>query len=430
MVLRACRHGLVGLVGLASLVPVICEQSPSSGGVAPDFDVPRYAVDLSKPPEQRWPAVLGDFLVRRGIQPFYDFFSAIVTEMQRVAPDTYAYYQHHLSAFEDVYERFQPEMLSEMRVLADALQAHASTPEEKSVLTWPNVFIGQLHIQIENIGGPRLGECTSVVLRPGHGRPVLHMRNWDFGPRPDALGSASAIVDFQGRQGNFTCLLAFTHITKWTTCSRPGAFSMSLNAREFGWEHEHGRKAQLELELLRQGRLPREAVLREVMAARSFKEAVAVASLVRPLTSLYAILADGSPAGLAEPAGAVVSVLGNGSSADVRPMPLAVEPDGWFVVQTNVDHWTPTSQDAYSSHRRDHVVSSLRALGPDAAVEQYYAVLHNGSSYPEGNSGPDDGKVFRPSTIASVMMTPQASGDSAFHVDVWQSLAAPKPFLV
>ncbi|CAK0888448.1 unnamed protein product [Prorocentrum cordatum] len=337
--------------------------------------------------------------------------------------ETMAFYQAHVEDLEAVYMERYPDAHGEMRVLWEALDRHASGEEQRAALSWPRVFLAQLHMQITNIG-PRLGECTSVVAQLPTG--MLHARNWDFGPEPGALGTASVSVDFHSSgTGNFTCLLALTHIAKWTTCVKPRAFSMSLNARGFGDGHERGRTAAEELRLLRQGHLPRVEVLRRVMRAESFGQAVGVAAASRPLTSMYVILGAADP----REGGAVVTLEGNGSSADVMPMPGPAEADGWFLVQTNADHWVPMSQGAYSSHRREHVRGLMRALGPSATPEQVLGVLQDATEYPAGNAGPDDGAVFRNSTIASVLMSPGSGGACAasYRPLVWRALPGPGP---
>lgn len=385
--------------------------------------VPRYAVDLSSPPATRWQAVLDDFITKSGLTPFIDFYAAVHTAMAQQDHKQYQFYMHHVQDFEQVYKDHYPDALAEMKTLADVLQSHAR-PEEIAHVQWQKVFVAQLHMQIQNIG-PKLGECTSVILKhPKEG--VVHMRNWDFGPRPDALGSASVTVDFHNdrRDGHFTCLIALTHITKWTTCVRAGAFSMSLNARGFGSDHERGRSAEKELELLKAGRPPRTEVLRSVMQAGSFKEAVAIAAMADPATSMYVILADGTTGPAKEgPGGVVVTLKGDGTSSDVLPMPWTQHQDNWFLVQTNVDHWVQTSQEAYSSHRRDHVTALLRHLGPMASVDKLFTVLQDPSEFPAGNGGPDSGSILRNSTIASVLMFPSVTAANAgYSVRLWKTL--------
>jgi len=379
-------------------------------------------VDLALSPRERWSAALHDFLALRGVAPFLDFYTAVLDEMKLADADVFSFYSENLLAFEKAYAELHADALGEMRALAEALQAHCRG-EECPLLSWPRVFLAQLHMQIQNVG-PKLGECTSVVVRQPNGS-IVHVRNWDFGPSPDALGSASTTVDFTGMDGSrFTCLLALTHITKWTTCLRPGAFSLSLNARGFGEGHERGRSPAEELRLLQLGRLPRTEVLRRVMVEPTFGAALAAAAASRPLTSMYIILADGAPpsgSSSGSMGGAVVTLEGDGRSSDVWPMPLRGETeDDWFLVQTNVDHWLRMAQNATSSHRREHVRARLRALGPEAAASgTLLEMLQDKEVYPKGNEGPDDGRIFRPSTIASVVMRPS---DGTFEPFLWRAL--------
>jgi len=322
--------------------------------------------------------------------------------------------------------------LAEVYAFADALRAHAQSDDERQTFERDRVFMVQIQMEWMNMGTPRNGECTSVVVRRPSGA-VAHFRNWDFGPLPDVLGMLSTEVDFffgHSKRHGFRCLLALTHPNKWTTCMKEGAFSMSLNAREYGSGHEHGRTAAAELARLQAGALTRVALLRKVMLADSFDAALTVAATSHMLTSMYIILAGppeapsklgGTHAASTEHGrGAVITLSGNGSSADVLPLP---EPGvGWFLVQTNVDHWLPMSQAAASSHRREHVRTILTTLGQEASMMNLYSVLQDQHVFPPGNAGPDDGRIFRPSTIASIMMLPQGAAVSgrSWNVSLWR----------
>jgi len=311
--------------------------------------------------------------------------------------------------------------LAEVYAFADALRAHAQSDDERQTFERDRVFMVQIQMEWMNMGTPRNGECTSVVVRRPGGA-VVHFRNWDFGPLPDILGMLSAEVDFSfghSKRRGFRCLLALTHPNKWTTCMKEGAFSMSLNAREYGSGHERGRRPAAELARLQAGGLTRVALLRKVMVAESFDAALTVAATTQVLTSMYIILA-GPPTASEHGRAAVVTLSGNGSSADVLPLP---EPGvGWFLVQTNVDHWLPVSQMSASSHRREHVKEILRTLGQEAPIKNLYALLQDQQVFPSGNAGPDSGRIFRPSTIASVLMVPQAAPvpGVAWSVSLWR----------
>mmetsp|Transcript_109396 Transcript_109396/g.353170 ORF Transcript_109396/g.353170 Transcript_109396/m.353170 type:complete len:471 (+) Transcript_109396:80-1492(+) len=390
---------------------------------------PRYRVDLDLPARERWGGVLSDALGRLGTRPFLEYYNAVLAGLQEQYPKDLAFYRAHLAEFQRAYADLLPDALEEVYALADALRARAETDEERQRFSRGEVFLVQLHMQMGNIGVPAHGECTSVVVRRPSGA-VAHFRNWDFGPLPDALGLASVEVDFvfgsTGRQG-FRCLLALTHMDKWTTCMKPGTFSMSLNARTFGRGHERGRAPSEELALLQEGRRPRVAVLREVMLAESYEAALTAASSTHALSSMYVILAGPAQVGAVAQGGrgAVVTLSGNGSSADVLPLPGPEE--GWFLVQTNVDHWLPMSDERPSSHRREHVKALLQGLGEGAPLESLYKVLQDQGVFPPGHEGPDDGRVFRPSTVASVLMLPEAHAaagaqaeNASWATDVWR----------
>merc|ERR1719379_2583679 len=149
------------------------------------------------------------------------------------------------------------------------------------------------------------------------------------------------------------------------------------------------------------------------MKAETFQGALSTAASANALTSMYVILAgDGD--------GAVVTLFGDGSKADVLRLPVASE--GWYLVQTNVDHWEPTTDNHTSSHRRDHVKALLEGLNPETPTHELYQLLQNESVFPADNKGADDGRIFRPSTIASVLMDPTADmlSSHSWHADVWK----------
>merc|ERR1711879_732333 len=140
------------------------------------------------------------------------------------------------------------------------------------------------------------------------------------------------------------------------------------------------------------------------------------------MTSLYAILSNGEGTG----EGVVVTVMGNGSKADVWSMSDAINDDAWYLVQTNVDHWLSMSEQHRSSHRREHVKAKLRDLGPHASREALFDVLQDSSVFPVDNTGSDDGRIFRPSTVASVLMEPSQllySVNKSWETVVWKVLA-------
>jgi hypothetical protein len=370
---------------------------------------------LDLPACERWKGPLEDTIRLVGTAPFYDYYRAVLQGLERAYPSTLAFYRQHIREFEAAYGNVIPDSLAEIHCLADALRTAAHSDEERSIFGREQVLLVQMHMQIGNIGVPRLGECTSVVVRRPDGG-IAHFRNWDFGPLPGVLGTLSVEIDFffgsSGRQG-FRCLLALTHIDKWTTCMKPGEFSMSLNAREFGRGFERGRPPSEELALFQKGKLPRVAVLQAVMKAETFDGALAAAATADTLTSMYVILA-----GRGE--GAVVTLFGNATSSDVLSLPAGSK--DWYLVQTNVDHWEPTSDNHISSHRRDHVKALLEGLNPETPTHELYQLLQNESVFPADNKGADDGRIFRPSTIASVLMDPTADmlSSHSWHADVWK----------
>mmetsp|Transcript_41815 Transcript_41815/g.75927 ORF Transcript_41815/g.75927 Transcript_41815/m.75927 type:complete len:428 (-) Transcript_41815:55-1338(-) len=413
------------LFWLLSFAAALCGLSHEDSPAWPHSPLERaYVVYLDEAPQDRWNATLKAVVAEVGVTPFAEYYMELLATQRAQYPDVVQFYEAHLAEFQAVWEERYYDLLMEIYALSDILQEQASTTQEQEACSRDNIFLAMMHMQIGNIG---VQECTSVVLRQ-HTGEVLHFRNWDFRPLPDMLGKLSVQIEFahssNRTSAGFRCLIALTHIHKWTTCMKPGNFSMSLNARYTGPGTERGRAPEQELAMLKAGRLPRVAILRNVMQAASYESALNVASTAPALTSMYVILAapKDSAEGL-DAQGAIVTIEGNANTSDVMVLPEKGQ--GWFIVQTNIDHDVPMAQDKVSSHRREHMKALLNTLGPDADAMQYYATLRNESVFPEGNSGPDDGKVFRDITIASVFMRPgQASLSDAWRADVWRPMPA------
>jgi len=82
--------------------------------------------------------------------------------------------------------------------------------------------------------------CTSLLVRREDGS-VMHGRSLDYEPR-DAIAAGTVVIDFhRGGKPAYRCLhpLIYPTATQWFTCVRPGAFSLSVNARSQGMWNDH-----------------------------------------------------------------------------------------------------------------------------------------------------------------------------------------------
>jgi len=197
---------------------------------------------------------------------------------------------------------------------------------------------------------------------------------------------------------------------QWFTCVRPGAFSLSVNARSQGVETEHNASFA---ELLRRVSAPGAEFLGELaeraMAYTSYEEALAHLASSPAVSSNYFILAG------AQGQGAIITRFGNESAADVWALGSSELSDGqpaWLRVQTNVDHWVSFESGAYATHRRQHALELLESLGhslnKDSFLDVYFTRTARAGS--EKRKSPEDtGVILRPTTIASLVMDPNMS---------------------
>lgn len=185
---------------------------------------------------------------------------------------------------------------------------------------------------------------------------------------------------------------------------------MSLNARLQGQDTDKGIPPETMLQRLRQGALRRQTILRQVMEANSYGNALALAASLPSLDSFYITLAGTGPY-----EGAVVTRYGGRSGSDVWPLSTVKDLPGdgacehWFRVQANVDHWVPTGP--YSTHRRDHAIQLVAALGQDRGSSQdgLLSVLTNRTAtfdWKPGHGGEDTGAILRPDTVLTMVMHP------------------------
>lgn len=256
---------------------------------------------------------------------------------------------------------------------------------------------------------------------------MLHGRSLDYEPR-DPIAAATVVVDFwRGGRSLYRCLhpLPFPTATQWFTCVRPGAFSLSVNARGQGIWTEHNTSFP---EFLRRVKVPGTLLLGEVaelaMQAESYEAALAVLMSASVVSSNYFILAG------ANGEGAIVTRYGNMSSADVWSLNSAADVlDGqpaWLRVQTNVDHWVPLESGAYATVRRQHAIELISSFGPSITKDQLLEVYLTRRPRPgaENRTKPEDmGVILRPTTIATLVMDPAAELEPQPDPRYWHTWA-------
>ncbi|CAJ0570528.1 unnamed protein product, partial [Mesorhabditis spiculigera] len=167
--------------------------------------------------------------------------------------------------------------------------------------------------------------CTSLVAEDARGR-IWHGRNLDY-EMGDLLKNITVLIDFK-RNGK----TAFTGVTfvlynGLLTGQRPGAFSISLNARYSGAYIDN-----ILMEIYTRFRNPVSFVMREVLEEEQ-SYAWALDRLVHTPLICPAYI---TVAGINRGEGAIISRKRIGA-ADVWKL----NKNRWYMVETNFDHWTP-----------------------------------------------------------------------------------------
>lgn len=407
---------------------VVASIGSRAGGVAPaEHELLRYDVDLEESPGTRLSRVWSDFLQRRGAEAFQKTYAHWHSGLSKAFPELFGS-PRLTEATADVWletlRRTHPAAVEELAALSSALlRASPSEP----LFELPALAIGMSLYPILNIASKNTTDtgpsaCTSALARTSNGR-VLHGRSLDYEPR-DPLALGSVVLDFRLRgEIAYRCLhpLPYGTALQWFTCVRPGAFSLSVNARSQGSWTEHNTSFA---ELMRrvEGSMLLGEVAERAMATESYASALAVLASTPAVSSNYFILAG------AGGEGAVVTRFGNTSSVDVWALGSSpVVSDGqpsWMRVQTNVDHWVSFATGDYATHRRQRAIDELSATGAtaldrDALMKVY--LTDSAMRGSENRTRPEDtGVILRPTTIATVILDPAAPWEARPDPRYWR----------
>lgn len=409
---------VVTSLAVTSSLATGAERSSSESSPPQQHEVLQYAVDLEAEPSARFAHVWDDFLRQRGAAAFAQTYGGWQKWAQTVLPELFETPLRAAasqSAWLDALREAHPAAVAELAALSEKLVNATGGKEplfELPVMAAVVSIYPLLNIARKNTTDTIPSACTSSLVQRPDGS-LLHGRSLDYEPR-DPMALATVVVDFR-RSGQpvYRCLMPLVYPTalQWFTCVRPGAFSLSVNARAQGIWTEHNASFE---ELLRRVRMPGAQLLGEVaesaMQKETYEEALRVLSSSSVVSSNYFILAG------AHGQGAIVTRYGNESSADVwtlGPDAAPVDDDGqapWMRIQTNVDHWVPIESGAYATHRRQRVIDELsdlgrNALSRDALLEVYLTNTARKGS--ENRTEPEDtGVILRPSTIATLILDP------------------------
>jgi len=208
---------------------------------------------------------------------------------------------------------------------------------------------------------------------------MLHARNLDWNLPPPVLPLLVDIVYTRGGKqvARGTGAAGFIGIFNAMV---PGGYSVTIDARGKG-----GMLLDNLLQaLLHKSLTPSMLLRRTATSAATYTEAVAALSSTPLVDENYYIIAGASTG-----EGAVIA-RGREKAVDVWPLNSS-EPDGWFRLQTNYDHWEPVP---LADNRRGPGVAAMKALGPAAvSLAAMWGVI---TSPPVFNGHTDYSGLFEP----------------------------------
>ncbi|XP_067674022.1 N-acylethanolamine-hydrolyzing acid amidase-like isoform X2 [Haliotis asinina] len=215
--------------------------------------------------------------------------------------------------------------------------------EMRGISTALNSSLGD--VVLTNLAYDITAFCTSIVCQDSKGQ-IWHARNLDYS-YGSILRSSTIKVDYQrGGQTVYTGI-TFAGYVGLLTGQRPNAFTVTVDERDQGqwWMN-------LLVAILDQSAKPIGLLVRDVLAtSTTYADAVDVLSSTDTEADAYFIV-GGTKSG----EGVVITKSRIGSD-DLWYMNEAVP--GWFLVETNYDHWTTPPP---SDNRRDPAVNAMKAL--------------------------------------------------------------------
>jgi N-acylethanolamine-hydrolysing acid amidase len=290
--------------------------------------VKTYRINLDEPPEIRWKQVCSDPEYRK---PWLTFISELRELLGHVFDD--------IEMFgEKLFGLLPAEYRLEINGCSRAV--FGNTTDLHGWLT------------ILNLGYELTDGCTSIVAKNIDGT-VMHGRNMDFwagGPLTNTLKDVTFIADVYKngtRQYVSTNFVGFMGVLSG---QRPGGYSVTINTRYY----PQGLKELFEeiYYALRDGYSPVSFVLRDVLTATAeYSEALKQLSYIPLIADVYYTIA-----GIDD--GAVITR--NRTAPDNVWSISDGGVGGWYVLQTNYDHWKPVP---WFDNRRGPGMDAMNAIG-------------------------------------------------------------------
>ena len=305
---------------------------------AADKPVPRYTIDLDKPPEERWLEVIRDFR-----QPMY----ALLLEM------------------EQMYSPLVAQMFSIMEASLIQYIPEPYCTELTAFAKGMNVTVGQMIFwnmlyEVTAYNESEIAACTSIVANVLEDGSILHGRNLDY-PLP-VLRNMTVQLTFTMKGKTVFTGTSFAGYIGLMTGQRANGITISLNQRNKG---EWWRNAVEAAATGTHGIIS--FLIRNLLEDESvdFDTAVTTLANSKLIAPCYLIVG-----GTKTDEGVVITHNRDGA-CDIWHLNQAS--GRWFLVQTNYDHWQPPP--SYDD-RRDPAERAMNSTGQEALdKDTMYQVL-------------------------------------------------------
>ncbi|EFO83649.1 hypothetical protein CRE_02891 [Caenorhabditis remanei] len=307
---------------LPPLIPILLLVIPISSTRTP----PRYTIDLDEHPSQRWNQVIKDHL---------DYLPGVVEESKKYIPKPLQPFVWWVAS---KVERFFP---PDTRLELEGIATQSGLPLGEIVGL--NILYDIAAFDRRHIFG--LG-CTSIVAQNSAGR-IFHGRNLDY-DMTGLLKNITVYVDFTRNGTVIYSGITFALYNGVLTGQRPGAYSVSLNARYSGAYIDN-----ILMELYTKFKRPVSFFIRDVLESQeTYTDAVATLSNTHLLSPSYIIVA-----GTKKNEGVVIP---RNRWAAANVYPLDMDSNQWFLVETNYDNWQKQGD-----NRRITAIQKLKELGKE-----------------------------------------------------------------
>ena len=281
----------------------------------PSYPMPEYVINLDKPAAERWNHVVSD--LKPKIIVVMDWLLGIVGEGKPM---------HHIA-----------EPLRQAVLLAKTWDA--------DFLSEMNGVAKSLNISVESVQYANLFyefgplACTGIVTSLPNNGTIIHSRNQDFSiPGLPEITIWVKFIKNNKLQYQGTTFASYIGLP---TAMRTGAFSVEANTRFTGGAIDF----ESNIKSAREGGFTVGYFIRNAISnVGSYSEAVSVWSKQLLIAPAYYTMA-----GINNWQGAVITRDRDGladNSTTGRGLwtispPTSIDPNSWFRVETNFDHWTP-----------------------------------------------------------------------------------------